>query len=465
MIFVRNALALGALSVLLLSQRADGAPKGVRRVAVVVGANAATPGRAPLRFAHTDARDVASVLTELGRFAVDDVHLLFDPRPAEVLAAIDAAKTTLASASGESLLVFYYSGHADDHSLYPGGEPLPLDALRGRLDASSASVRIGIIDTCRGGGWTRAKGLVAGEPFEVNDPLTLEAQGSVLIASSSGLENAHETEALQGSFFTHHLVAGLRGAADQSDDGEVTLVEAFSYARALTVRDTALATDAPQHPSFRFNLSGQKDLPLTRVKASESLLTVVQLHGPLRLIHLPSGHVVAELPPGPRSVTLAVSPGRYLVSTAPFGAARAHRELTVGTGAPARVTESELDETRQSNIESKHFSRAAMSTLSSMPRGGIEVVVAAGVVHTEIARSRDDKPFDYRRRLGSRAGGGVPRAHLQPHFAGARARDERWRHREHRADEPRLCASFTPYARVALRSHGRWAYARGRAAW
>jgi hypothetical protein len=58
----------------------------------------------------------------------------------------------------------------------------------------------------------------------------------VLIASSSGVEKARESERVYGSFFTHHLVAALRGAADRSGDGVVTLTDPFAYARERTGR-------------------------------------------------------------------------------------------------------------------------------------------------------------------------------------------------------------------------------------
>jgi hypothetical protein len=69
--------------------RAEGAFTA-RRVAIVVGANAPAPGRKPLRFAHQDARAVADVLRSQGGFAGEDVRLLFDPEPGEVLGALDA---------------------------------------------------------------------------------------------------------------------------------------------------------------------------------------------------------------------------------------------------------------------------------------------------------------------------------------------------------------------------------------
>ena len=59
-----------------------------RRVAVVVGANAAAPGRKPLRFAHKDADNVASVL-RLSGINADDILVLRDPDPAALLEALD----------------------------------------------------------------------------------------------------------------------------------------------------------------------------------------------------------------------------------------------------------------------------------------------------------------------------------------------------------------------------------------
>ncbi len=309
----------------------------IRRVAIVVGANAAPPGRKLLRFAHEDARHMADVL-RLAGFAQTDIHVLRDPEPAAILATLDRALHDLAGKPSQ--LVFYYSGHADTDSLYPNGKALDLGKLRDRLDSASATVRIGIIDACRGGGWTGTKGLTPAEPFEVNLPLRLSNEGSVLIASSSGLEDAHESENLRGSFFTHHWVAGLRGAGDRDSDGSITLGEVFAYAKELTVRDTAMHTSSPQHPSFQFNLRGTHDLTLVTL-AGTSLLTLEQKIGPLQLVHLDSGVVVLEVPRGKRRMKLAVPPGRYLVRREADAKVFA-REITVAVGKQTLLAEEEL---------------------------------------------------------------------------------------------------------------------------
>lgn len=295
-----------------VTSREQGAPP--RRVAVVVGANAAVLGRAALRYAHEDARRVMDVLLQVGEFAPDDVELLLDPAPEAILTALDERLEQLRAAPGQTLLVFYYSGHADQHSLYPGGTPLALAEVKKRIESASATVRLGIIDACRGGGWTQAKGLHAdAEPFALKVPLDVQSTGSVLIASSSGLENAHETAALEGSFFTHHLVAGLRGAADVAGDGEVSLVEAFNYARQFTIRDTALFADRLQHPSFDMNLRGREDLALTRVETGGTIVVLRQRQGPLEVVQASTGRSVLELAAGERQLKVALRPGRYLL--------------------------------------------------------------------------------------------------------------------------------------------------------
>jgi hypothetical protein len=307
-------------------------------MAVVVGANSAPPGRLPLRYAHNDAERVARVL-HLAGFAREDIHVLRDPAPAAVLAVLDEALRSLAGKP--SMLVFYYSGHADAQSLYPRGQQLKLASLRDRLDSARATIRLGIIDACRGGGWTGTKGLSEVEPFDVNVPLRLSNEGSVLISSSSGLEDAHESENLRGSFFTHHWNAALRGAGDRDGNGTITLAEAFAYAKERTIRDTGLHTQTPQHPSYQLNLRGRSDLPLVSLGARSSLVTVEQRTGPLRLLHLDSGIVVLEVPPGKRHMRLALPPGRYLVRRESSGEIFA-REIEVVAGRALRLKEEDL---------------------------------------------------------------------------------------------------------------------------
>ncbi|MEN0068306.1 MAG: caspase family protein, partial [Myxococcota bacterium] len=234
----------------------------VERTAVVVGANEAPPGRARLRYAYHDAERVAQTLIEVGGFSEDQVIVLRDPEPTELL-------DTLAQVPASDMLVFFYSGHADDHQLFPSGAPLAIQTLQATLDRVPAKLRVGVLDACRGGGWTGTKGLVAAPSFPLPKPTQ---QGTVYLAASSGAEDAHEADVVSGGFFTHHWTAGLRGPADANADGRVTIDESFAYARAYTVRDSTVYAGEPQHPSFKMELRGRDPVVLADLRSQRSTL-------------------------------------------------------------------------------------------------------------------------------------------------------------------------------------------------
>jgi hypothetical protein len=316
-----------------------------RRIAVVVGANAAPPGRRALRFAHDDARQIAEVLRRVGRFHADDVHLLLDPTPKELATRLDAVGQTVRTTARNAIFVFYYSGHSDGQDLFPRGDSLSVSELRTRIDSIGARLRLGILDTCRGGSWTQTKGLTVGPPnadIEAVDLMALASEGTALISSSSGLENAHEGRAVKGSFFTHHLTGALLGAADRNADGSVTLQEAFDYAKALTIRDSARMAKTTQHPSFDMQIRGRSDVVLARIPSDTSTLVLTSQTGPLEVIHLASGITVLEMSAGARKVNLALAPGRYLVRKHNEGQI-ATKEVDVAAGRTAFLAEQDLE--------------------------------------------------------------------------------------------------------------------------
>ena len=87
----------------------------------------------------------------------------------------------------------------------------------------------------------------------------------VILTSSTSDEDSQESDAIGGSYFSHHLASGLLGGADRSGDGRVTLFEAYAYAYDRTVADTAESAAGAQHPTFSYDLAGNGDLVLTDV--------------------------------------------------------------------------------------------------------------------------------------------------------------------------------------------------------
>jgi hypothetical protein len=320
---------------------------------------------------------MADVLTRVGRFSKADVQVLLEPHPNDVLAALDAAARELQSAGSDSLLLFYYSGHSDGQQVFPHGETLSIVDLRDRIARSGARVRVAILDTCRGGAWTRTKGLSVGPPLDAVDLMNGATEGTALLSSSSGLENAHEAASMKGSFFTHHVAAGLLGAADKSGDGNVTLQEVFEYAKERTVRDSARMATTPQHPSFDMQLRGRQDIVLAQLASSPSALEVSQTNS-LEVIHLGSGVTVLETPAGRQQLRLALVPGRYVVRRVTDGRVYS-KEVDVRPAATVTLSDAQLELTGSERLAMKDTEEPAYSTHSTMPKRILETRLAAGV--------------------------------------------------------------------------------------
>jgi hypothetical protein len=287
-----------------------------RRIAVLVGNNVGNGSRPPLRFAETDAGKMARVLQELGDVAPEDLFLLQGKGLARLREVLGRATQRISSSRADPgtrvVLLFYFSGHSDGVALELGRERLTFTALREWLEKTGAEVRLAIVDSCKSGALLRAKGGRPGPAFQIKLTDDLSSSGQVLLSSSSEDEVALESQEIGGSFFTHHLVSGLRGAADTSGDGQVTLTEAYQYAFSATVSATSNTFMGGQHPAYDYRLSGQGELVLTQVHAPLSALELPEGFERALLLQFVRDQVLAELPAGvPRRV--ALPPGEYAV--------------------------------------------------------------------------------------------------------------------------------------------------------
>ncbi|MEC7986427.1 MAG: caspase family protein, partial [Myxococcota bacterium] len=228
--------------------------------ALIVGSNLAPAHLERLRYTQNDVEKVAEVLNELGGVAGHDIVLLQDPSYDELERALEEFNRNI---EPNTQLIFYYSGHADSRDLLLGKEKFPLQRIRDFLDDERAQIRLGIIDACQSGALVRQKGgkMLLGVDIRLNVEPSLN--GAVLITSSSLGEASLEVEELGGSLFTHFFISGLRGAADDNQDGLVTLEEAFSYGSHQTLNHSSVSRTGAQHPTFEYNLSGQRQLVMS----------------------------------------------------------------------------------------------------------------------------------------------------------------------------------------------------------
>lgn len=288
-----------------------------RRFALVAGEPDGGSGTVRLRYAERDARRIHGILTRHGGVREDDARLLLSAGASAFRRALsDLQESARAErARGErTLLLVYYSGHAKDGALRLGEGRLPLEELRGALEHAPADVRIGLLDSCRSGAITRAKGVRPAPAFDVRTGADAGPSGLVLIASSAADEDSQESDAVGASWFTHHLASGLLGGADASGDRRVTLAEAYAYAYARTVGSTASSAGGVQHPVFLYDLGGAGDVVLADLEPAAGGLSFPPAAEGLYVVLDRAGRAVAEVAKGPGAERrIALARGRYLV--------------------------------------------------------------------------------------------------------------------------------------------------------
>ncbi len=286
-----------------------------RRYAVVVGANLGGPDQEPLLYAERDAERTAAVLNALGGVHQEDLVLLLAPDAASLERVLHRTAQRVAAETAEgdrSLLFVYYSGHADERGLRMGGSAFPLEVLRDRVEAMPVDVRVLLVDACRSGEILRSKGATPAEPFAITIRGPEQSEGMAILTSASGEEDAQESDRLRSGVFTHHLLAGLQGAADVSGDHKVTLNEAYQYAYDRTLMSTSRAPTL-QHPSYVYDLRGQRDLVLTELSGGSHTGVVVLQDAGRYVFFDPRGSELVVEAEVARAGQLALPAGSYLV--------------------------------------------------------------------------------------------------------------------------------------------------------
>jgi len=317
------------------------------RVAVIIGNNVGLAGEDALSYAEEDAERFREVLLDLGGVDSSRIELVRGGTAEQVRRAIERAVGRISelARSGPATLLVYASAHGDADSLHLEGTRLPIAELREAVAAAPATLRVTIIDACRTARVTTSKGGAPGPGVGIAVDASAAVRGDVLIRSAGAGEAAQEWSFLRGSLFTHHFLAGLRGAADLDHDGRVTLAEAYGHAFRHTTVGAVETTGGPQHPSFDMTMAGFGEWPMTIPE---------RLGGRIELDRELAGHfwiadrsfrLIAELDKAPgEELSLAVRPGWYRV-VQPDGAVANVADINVGWTGRRHVARADLART------------------------------------------------------------------------------------------------------------------------
>jgi len=359
----RGAVVLLSCSIVWLVADTARADAPLQRYALIVGANFGGADRPLLKYGISDAERFARVMVDLGGVSPEHSTLLKQPKLRDLLDGLDlltkrvtdAARVSGANARTE--VVVYYSGHADEKGLLLGEDRYSYHSLRDRLDQIPADVRIAVLDACASGAFTRIKGGKKRPPFLVDQ--STSTKGHAFLTSSAATEVAQESDRIRASYFTHYLVSGLRGAADSSGDGRITLNEAYQFAFSETLGRTVDSKGGVQHPSYDINMSGTGDVVMTDVRQlSATLVLAEDVDGRFFVRNAAQELIVEVYKPYGRTVALGVEPGTYEV--------RVEREKT------ALLAKVNVADGGRQVIDRSHLNPTILESTRS--RGGVDVL-------------------------------------------------------------------------------------------
>lgn len=365
------------LAALLWTSSAEAA---IRRFALLVANNEGAASAQPLYFAEQDARKMQGILTRQGEVAPDDLQMVLDGNRTQVLAALGALKVriTQATAAGdETVLTFYYSGHADGTNLEIGRTTLSWTELADVLDRSGADVRIAFVDACQSGNLTRRKGGTLAPSFVFDVHERLDASGSVYLTSSASDESSQESDEIGGSYFTHFLASALSGTADDNRDGHVTLSETYRYVYHQTVFETSDTRGGTQHPTYDWELSGTGDVVIAELPRAGGTLTFSAANPGTFTVFDPDRHVfIAEVEVTPEADRkLALAPGQYLVQRRSPTWLEVHR-VTITEGSDMSIPGGGFQRIAYANDTAKGMIEADL-TRAKLPRMSVRAVLGA----------------------------------------------------------------------------------------
>jgi len=330
--------------VLFPSQEKDQAV--IKRFILAVGANSGGKDRVQLRYAVSDAEAILQVFQDLGGVADEDTLFLEEPDVRTFYTELGKFQATVKKAQAEYSrveFIFYYSGHSDEEHLLLGKEKIAYRDLRETIEDMDVDVRIAILDSCASGAFTRIKGGKKRQPFLLDS--AYDMRGYAVLTSSSSSEASQESDLIKASFFTHYLISGMRGAADMSQDGRVTLSEAYQFAFNETLAQTTKTVSGPQHPHNHIEMSGTGDVVMTDIRKSSVVLVLgEEIFGRI-FIHDKNDRLVVELTKAAgRTIELGLEEGEYRVINIPDGAVF-ESKIELLTGEEFKLTPAEFTET------------------------------------------------------------------------------------------------------------------------
>jgi len=211
--------------------------KDVKIWAVIVGV-AAYNSMPSLRYTDDDAYKIYAFLKspEGGALPDEQIKVLIDDS-ATKKGILDSMEELFAKADKNDMVMLYFSGHGLAGSFIPHD----FDGMNNRINhsdieaifqKSQAKHKVCYADACYSGSFEYGeKSIVGSQMRDFYTKLDNTASSTVLMMSSRKHEISLEFLGLKQGVFSHFLIKGLGGEADQDRDKMVTMDELFGYVK------------------------------------------------------------------------------------------------------------------------------------------------------------------------------------------------------------------------------------------
>ncbi|MEM6725979.1 MAG: caspase family protein [Bacteroidota bacterium] len=213
-------------------------PESIKIWAVIVGI--ADYAKMPkLRYTDDDAYQVYAHLKspEGGALPDEQITVLIDERATKEKIET-ALRETFGKADPNDVIFLYFSGHGVKGAFLPvdykGRNRVTVshEEIKNIMEESPAKFKICIADACHSGSMAASRSLAGGASEAVElfyTSFKTVKPGTALLLSSKSDEISLESNGLFQGVFSHYLIRGLKGEADNNADRVVTVDELFQF--------------------------------------------------------------------------------------------------------------------------------------------------------------------------------------------------------------------------------------------
>lgn len=233
--------------------------------AVIIGA-ARYPHMPALRYTDDDAYQVYAFLKspEGGALPDNQVKLLIDEEATHNNIR-NAMRSVYLKADDNDVIMFYFSGHGLQGAFLPVdydgyNNRLEHDEIKEILQASRAKHKLVLADACHSGSLFAQRTPINAILQKYYAAFEQARGGTALLMSSRGEEYSLEDGGLRSGIFSHFLVRGLKGEADNNGNKIITVDELFNYVH----QNVRKYTGNVQTPTLTGNFDGNMPVGVIR---------------------------------------------------------------------------------------------------------------------------------------------------------------------------------------------------------